>query len=56
MEALVREYDIEERTMYMQFAILARPAFVINEPQLAIFIHEETKARAGGADHVGHRF
>ncbi len=50
---LVVEHDIEERAMHVQYAIPARPAFVINEPQRAELIHKETDARAGGADHLG---
>ena len=49
---LVVKNDIEERTMHMQSAIPAQPTFVINEPQLAEFIHEETDAGPRGANHV----
>jgi hypothetical protein len=42
--------------MYVQDAIPARPAFIINDPQLAERIYKETDARAGGADHFGQRF
>jgi hypothetical protein len=41
---LVVENNIEQRTMDMQFAISGRPAFIINEPQLAELVHEETDA------------
>ncbi len=50
------EDDIEERTMHVQDAISARPAFVVNEPQLAELIHKETDARASRTDHLGQRF
>jgi hypothetical protein len=43
-EALVMEHDIEEGAMHMQFAISARPSFVINEPELAELVHKETDA------------
>ena len=33
--------------MHMQSAIPAQPTFVINKPQLAEFIHEETDALPG---------
>lgn len=42
--------------MDVQVAILARPACVINEPQLAELIHEETDAPAGGADRLRQHF
>jgi hypothetical protein len=54
--ALVVENDIEKRTMHMQSAIPAQPAFVIDEPQLAELIHKETDARTDSADHLGPRF
>ena len=50
------KYDIKEGAMHMQSAIPAQPTFVINKPQLAELIHEETDARAGSADHLGQRF
>lgn len=56
MKPLVVKHDREERTRHMQFAILAQPAFVINEPEVAELIHKETQPRGGGADHLGERF
>lgn len=50
------ENDIEEGTIHMQPAIPAQPAFVINEPQFAELIHEETDARAGGPNHLRQGF
>jgi hypothetical protein len=55
IETLVVENNIEKRTMDMQFAISARPAFVLHEPRLAELVQKETDARAGGADHLGQR-
>jgi hypothetical protein len=49
-EPLVVEHDIEESPMHAQSAIPAQPALVIDEPQLAKRIHEETDAR--GEDKV----
>lgn len=42
--------------MHVQDTVPARPTFIINKPQLAELIHEETDARTGGADHFGQRF
>jgi hypothetical protein len=44
MEALVVEHDSEERTMHVQYAIPGRPAVIIDEPQFAEPVHEETDA------------
>ena len=41
--------------MHVQDAIPARPVFVINEPEPAELVHDETGARADGTDHLGQR-
>lgn len=41
MRTLVVEHDREERTMHMQSAISAQPAFVLNEPQLAELVQKK---------------
>ena len=46
--ALVVEDYGEEGVVYVNFA-----AVVVDEAELAEFVHEEIYARAGGADHFG---
>jgi hypothetical protein len=49
--ALVVEDHGEERVVDVDFA-----AVVVDEAELAEFVHEEIYARAGGADHFGESF
>ena len=50
MGPLVVEDDIEEGTVHVQ------PTVVVHEAQFAELVHEETDARARGADHLGQHF
>jgi len=51
---LVVEHDIEEGAVHLQ--PIVRIAVVFNEAQFPELIHEETDARARGADHLREHF